>query len=132
MTVTSAAHRAERPAVIVWAVALNIISGAGGLLFAVVWPDLDERETVIVVSLFFAVALVAAAWFLWGGNSRGAIGSVAVNILNILLAIPGFFVGEADIVIGTVVTIALSAATIGLVLSPGARAFWRGANGTRT
>lgn len=73
--------------------------------------------------------MVLAAYFLWNGNKWGAIATLVLNGLNVLAAVPGFFDPEpTSLVVGVIVTIVLSVATIVLLLMPISRAFWNGAN----
>ena len=122
--------RFHRPTAVVWAFALSIINGVGGVIFTAAWPDLEDRSTVLPVSIVIAALLIAAAWFLYNGNRWGAFATLVLNAFNILLAIPGYFDSDVGFIVGGTITIILSALTLALVLSPGARAFWGGVSRT--
>jgi hypothetical protein len=96
-------------------------------MFSAAWPDLDDRGTVVAVSTVAGLLMLAAAYYLWNGNRWGAIATLVLNILNILLGIPAFFdVSTGGFVVGAATAIVLSLATIALVLMPVSRAFWNG------
>lgn len=116
-----------RPTFVTWATVLIVINAVGGLLFTALWPDLSERGTVFTVSCVFAALFLLSAWFLWNGNRWGAIGAIVINVLNILLAIPGLFdPDEKGFIVGASISIVLSLATIVLLVMPESRAYWNG------
>ncbi len=124
---TSPARKLEPPQLIVWAIALNIVNAVGGIIFTVAWPGLENRGTMIIVSLVLGALLVGTAWFLGDGSRWGAIGNMILNAFNILLAVPGFFDPSGSAVVAAaIVSIALSSLVIALILSRESRAFWRG------
>jgi hypothetical protein len=126
MANTLAARRVERPTAIVWALVLTMINAVGGVAYAA-WPGLEDRGTVLIVSLVAAVLRITPAWFLWNGSRWGAVATVLLNILNVLAAIPVFFaLDDVRIVFVNIIYIGLGTLTIGLVLSPPARASWNG------
>lgn len=120
-----------RPTFVTWAAVLIVINAVGGLLFTALWPDLSDRGTVFTVSCVFAALFLLSAWFLWKGSRWGAIGTIVINVLNILLGIPGFFDPDPkSLLVGLIISIVLSLATIGLVLMPESRTYWNGPNGS--
>jgi hypothetical protein len=114
----------QRPQFILWATILIAVNAIGGVLFSTLWPDLDDRGTVVSVSIVIAAIMLVTAWFLWNGNRWGTIAAIVVQALNMLLALPGF--SESDMIAGVLITLLLSVATIVLVLLPESRAFWNG------
>jgi hypothetical protein len=116
---------AVMPRPVVFAVVLTLINAVGGVLFTAFWPDLTDRSTVVGVSIVFGVVLIGFALWLRMGSRWGAIGTIVVNTLNILLGLPAFFESDAGFVIGASISIVLSALTIFFVLRPEARAFWQ-------
>jgi hypothetical protein len=107
---------------------LSVINGVGGVIFTAAWPDLEDRARALLVSIVIGTLLVTTAWFLSNGNRWGAIAALVLNALNILLAIPEYFDPQMAFIVGGTITVTLSALTLGLALSPGARAFWSGAS----
>lgn len=124
---TIASRGAEaKPKPVLYALVLSVINGLGGLLFCAIWPDLDDRGTVIVGSLIFAVLMIGFAAWMWAGSRWGGWGTIAVNVISILASIPAYFAGDAGLEIGGTISLVLSALTIWFVWTPEARAFWRG------
>ena len=117
----------NRPTPIFWAVVLTAINAVGGVVATAFWPDLEDRGFVLTVSIVGGLLLLVAAYFLWNGNFWGAIGAIALNALNIVAAIPGYFddTGPDSLVIGITITIALSVGALVGILMPAGRAFWR-------
>ncbi len=125
-------RRLNSPAAVTGALVLSIINGVGGVIFTAAWPGIEDRGTVLPVSIVIGALLIAAAWLLSTGNRWGAIATLILNGLNVLLAIPGYFDANVGFMIGGTITIVLSVLTIGLVLSSEARAYWmRGVPGDR-
>lgn len=120
----------ERPTPIVWAVILTAANAVGGVIFTVAMPDLEDRGTIVPVSIVAGALLLAVAWFLWSGARWAAIATVALNLINVLMAIPAYFADDGAFMLGATVSIILSVLTIALVLSPAARAFWGGTQRT--
>ena len=116
-----------RPAFVQWAVILTVINAVGGVVFSALWPDLEDRGTVLSVSIVVAVLMLAAAYFLWNGKRWGGWAVIVLNVLNIISALPAYFVDDADdMVVGATISIALSLATLVLLWMPEARAYWNG------
>jgi hypothetical protein len=108
-----------------WAVVAVAINAIGGAIFAIAWPDLDERATVVTVSIILGALLLAAAGLLWNGIRWGAFATITLNAFNILLAVPGYFNGDSPgFVVAVTATVALSVITLVLVLTPESRQFW--------
>lgn len=126
MATMSAQAAQAKPKPVVYALVLSVINGLGGLALCAVWPDLDDRATVIVVSSVFAVLMIGFAAWLWMGSRWGGWGTIAVNVLSIVAAVPAFFADDAAFVIGGTISVVLSALTIWFLWTPEARAFWRG------
>ena len=116
-----------RPMPVVWAVALTLVGAVGGILATAFWPDLEDRGFVLTVSVVAAVLLSIAAYFLWQGNFWGGIAVIALNALNILSCVPGYFddTGPDSLVIVLTLAIVLSAGAIVAALVPGAREYWK-------
>jgi hypothetical protein len=115
---------AEKPRYILWAVVATVVNAVVGVIFAVAWPDLEDRGTIVVVSIVIAALMVGFSLWLWRGSRWGAIGVLAINAFNILLGLPGYFTGEGDIMVGITISVVLSVAAIVLLLLPEGRAFW--------
>jgi hypothetical protein len=113
------------PKYVKWAAGASVLNAVLGVLFSVAWPDLEDRSTVIVVSIVLGALLVGSALWLLSGSRWGAIATMAVNGFNILLTIPAFFEAEAAFAVGGAVSMALSVAAIAFVLHPQARSFWQ-------
>lgn len=102
-----------------------VINAVGGMLFTVVAPDLEDRGTVIGVSIVLGVLMIGAALWLCRGSRWGGIATIAVNVFNVLLTIPAFFEADAAVMVGGAVSLVLSVATAAFVLHPESRAFWQ-------
>jgi len=113
------------PRPVSWAAGLTVFNAAAGFLFTVLWPDLDDRATVIVVGGVLALIMLAATYLFWRAVRWGGQAFIAVNVLNVLLALPAPFQGEVAFAVGGVVSALLSIAAIVLALRPEARAHWR-------
>jgi O-antigen/teichoic acid export membrane protein len=88
----------------------------------------DEKvpTSVIVIGFVLAVIGIAAAVGLWMLRKRGAILTIVLSAINLLLAAPGipFGPGTAVKLLSLVFTL-LCAATIVLVLRPESRRAWQ-------
>lgn len=120
-----AAGTAARPQAIQWAVIATAVNAIGGVLFAAFWPDLEDRGTILTVSIVLSLLMLGGAAWLWTGARWGAIATLANHGLNVLLTLPGYFQGDAEFIVGGSISLALSVIAIVLVLRPEARAFWR-------
>jgi hypothetical protein len=119
-------NQLTRPSAITWAAAANVANAVIGVVYAIAWPDLDERATILTVSCVLGVIFIAAAWYLYNGSRWGAIASILVNAFSILLTVPGFFQFDSPSeIVALVVSLALSIAAIVLALTPAARDYWR-------
>ena len=114
-----------RPKSATWAAYLIIVNAVGGILFSAFMPDLEDRGTVLTVSLIAGALMLFTAWLVWNGSRWGTIGAIALQVLNVLAALPWFIdMDDAAVGVGVVVSIALSVAAISLLLMRDARAFW--------
>lgn len=114
--------KAPRP--VVWAIAATAFNAVVGFLFGALWPDLDDRATVITVGGILTLLMLGASLWLWRRSRWGGIAFIAINGLNALLSLPALFQGEAAFAIGGVISGVLSIAAIVLVLRPDAKVFW--------
>jgi hypothetical protein len=123
---TAMASRSEtRPRPILYAVVLMVINAVGGPLFGALAPDVDDRGTVIVVRSVLGLIMLAVAAWLWMGSRWGAWASIAINVFNILLAIPAYFAADGVFMAGATISILLSLGTIWFIWTPEAKAFWK-------
>lgn len=123
--ILSRANTLKQPREVVWAVLLSVVNAVGGVIYTIAWPDLDDRGTVMTVSIVLAVLLLAASWFTWNGVRRGAIALLVVNAVNVLLTIPAFFADlDGASIAGAVVSLVLSAGAIAALWMAPARAYW--------
>ena len=114
----------KAPAPVRRAVILAAAHGVGGLVFAAIAPGLEDRGAVFGVGLVFGLLYVVAGWSTWTGSRGGAIALIALNAFNIVAWLPYFADSDpVSMVVGGVISIVLSAATIGLLFHPLARAF---------
>lgn len=114
-----------RPQAISSILALNVVNAVLGVGYGAIWPDVDERGTVVVVSLLFAITTIATALVLLMGMRWAAIGNALFNALSALLAIPGFMQGNGAVFdVLNAVSVLICAVTIALIFSPAARSFW--------
>jgi hypothetical protein len=115
----------DKPKAIQIAVILTVINGVAGLLFALFWPDIKDRGTFIAVSVVFTVIMLVAAWLLLSGLRWGAIVALVIQVLNILVSLPGFIDPDpVAIAYGAAVSIVLSLGTLWFAWKPEARAYW--------
>jgi len=114
----------KAPAPVRRAVILAAAHGVGGLVFAAMAPGLEDRGAVFGVGLVFGLLYAVAGWSTWTGSRGGAIALIALNAFNIVAWLPYFADSDpVSMVVGGVISIVLSAATIGLLFHPLARAF---------
>ncbi len=114
----------KAPAPVRRAVILAAAHGVGGLVFAAIAPGLEDRGAVFGVGLVFGLLYAVAGWSTWTGSRGGAIALIALNAFNIVAWLPYFADSDpVSMVVGGVISIVLSAATIGLLFHPLARAF---------
>jgi len=116
----------NRPNFVTWAVYLIVLNAVGGMIFAAFMPDIDDRGTVLTVSVIAGALMLLTAWLAWNGNLWGTVGAIALQVLNILAALPWFIdMDDAAVGVGVVISIVLSLATIGLLLMRDSRTYWR-------
>ena len=114
----------KAPAPVRRAVILAAAHGVGGLVFAAMAPGLEDRGAVFGVGLVFGLLYAVAGWSTWTGSRGGAIALIALNAFNIVAWLPYFADSDpVSMVVGGVISIVLSAATIVLLFHPLARAF---------
>ena len=115
----------NRPQLIQYAVVLIAVLAVGGIAFAAGWPDLDDRDTVLPVSIVAGILMLITAWFVWNGNKWGTIAAIALQGLNILASLPWYADPDpASVTVVVTICIALSVAAIVLLLMPRARGYW--------
>lgn len=117
-------RRETPPMEVVAAVLLTLIMAIAFVLIAAFWPDLEERITILTVSIILSVLMALAARWLWNGSRWGAFATLGLQAVSILLSIPAFFDDEAAIVVMNVVAVVASVLVIVAVLSPASRGFW--------
>ena len=109
-------------AAVSWPLVLSVLNGVLGVVFAIAWPDLEERGTVIPVSIVLGSLIIGAVLWWRTGARWGRIAVIVVNSINILLAAPAFFTDQdGSFMLAAGVSVALSAAVIAFVLRPPAR-----------
>ena len=114
----------KAPARVRRAVILAAAHGVIGLAFAAIAPGLEDRGAVFGVGLVFGLLYAVAGWSTWTGSRGGAIALIALNAFNIVAWLPYFADSDpVSMVVGGVISIVLSAATIVLLFHPLARAF---------
>lgn len=118
------------PRPVTWAAGLTVFNAVVGFLFGALWPDLDDRGTVLVVGGVLALLMLGASYLFWRATRWGGQAFIAINALNILLALPAPFQGEVAFAVGGIVSGLLSVAAIVLALRPEAKAHWRHAQST--
>ena len=117
-------HEVARPRSVVLAAALTVLTAVISVVVALAAPDLDDRATILTVSSVLGVLRLAAARGLWTGSRLGAIATLALNALGVLMALPAFFQDDVAILAFNVVELAMCVVAIAAVLRPVARAFW--------
>lgn len=115
-----------RPRAVTTAVTATVLNGIIGVIFSITWPDLEDRATIVTVSIILGALMIGSALLLWYGAHRGAFATIAVNVINILLGIPTFADGTLALVLFVAVlfSIVLSGVAIMAILTPAARSFW--------
>jgi hypothetical protein len=79
--------------------------------------DVDVPAFAIVESIIVAVLILACSWAIWNGNKLAAKIAIGLTAIDLLLTIPGFFVGlGAALVILNGIAVVLGVLAIGLLL----------------
>ena len=86
-------EQAPRP--VIWAAALTVFNAVVGFAVAAVWPDIDDRGTLIVVGGVLTLLMLGATLWLWRRAKWGGIAFIAINAVNALSALPALFAGDA-------------------------------------
>ncbi|MBX7111546.1 MAG: hypothetical protein K1X87_06840 [Dehalococcoidia bacterium] len=115
-------EQAPRP--VIWAAALTVFNAVVGFAVAAVWPDIDDRGTLIVVGGVLTLLMLGATLWLWRRAKWGGIAFIAINAVNALSALPALFAGDAAFAVIGVISALLSVAAIVFVLRPEAKPYW--------
>ncbi|OAI42893.1 hypothetical protein AYO38_11120 [bacterium SCGC AG-212-C10] len=115
-----------RPLQVVLAFWLNVALTAANVAVALAWPDLEDRASIIVVSTVFGALVIAAGVSMYTGSRKGAIATLVLAGISILMSVPVFIQSDVDpeVIVFNVIGIAIGVITIVALLQPAAKAYW--------
>ncbi|MEO9254364.1 MAG: hypothetical protein ABI305_02405 [Tepidiformaceae bacterium] len=123
---SSLSSRVERPATIVWAVAIIVVGNLANFFIPLLPNTGDIPGAALVVGDIASVITILLCLPLWQCRKWGAIAVTVITILNTLTAAPGLLDPPSGTVVAIILTtIPLAIVPIWLIWHPSSRRAYR-------